>query len=99
MTDAGLHAVAPSSDAELVAALRSGDEDAFVALVRADHSVLLGVAMAYVGDRAVAEEVVQATWLGVLKGLDGFEGRSSLKAWIYRIAANIACTRAARERR
>jgi RNA polymerase sigma-70 factor, ECF subfamily len=60
---------APSDDAALVKALRAGDEDAFVALIRAHHSVLLRVAMTYVASRAVAEEVVQETWLGVLKGL------------------------------
>jgi len=88
-----------ADDAALVDALRAGDEDAFVGLIRAHHSVLLRVAMTYVSSRAVAEEVVQETWLGVLKGLDRFEGRSSLKTWIFRIASNIARTRAVREGR
>jgi RNA polymerase sigma-70 factor (ECF subfamily) len=59
----------------------------------------LRVARGYVGSRAVAEEVVQETWLGVLRGLERFEGRSSLKTWIFRILTNVASTRAARERR
>ena len=87
------------SDAELINALKAGDETAFVDLVHAHHAVLLRVAMTYVSSRAVAEEVVQETWLGVLKGLARFEGRSSLKTWIFKIAANIARTRAVREGR
>src|SRR5919205_795190 len=69
------------------------------AIVGGADAELIGVAMTYVSTRAVAEEVVQETWLGVLAGLDGFEGRSSLRTWIFRIAANVARTRAARERR
>jgi|SRR4051794_5544591 len=95
----GSHAGAPGDDATLVEALRAGDEDAFVGLIRAHHSALVRVAMTYVSSRAVAEEVVQETWLGVLKGLDRFEGRSSLKTWIFKIASNIARTRAVREGR
>ena len=90
---------ARGSDAELIKALKAGDETAFVDLVHAHHAVLLRVAMRYVSSRAVAEEVVQETWLGVLKGLARFEGRSSLKTWIFKIAANIARTRAVREGR
>jgi RNA polymerase sigma-70 factor, ECF subfamily len=92
-------AIVGCADAELIEKLRGGDEVAFTEFVRAQHSVLLGVAMTYVSSRAVAEEVVQETWLGVLAGLDGFEGRSSLRTWIFRIAANVARTRAARESR
>ena len=92
-------AIVGGAEAELVERLRGGDEIAFTELVRAQHSALLGVAMTYVSSRAVAEEVVQETWLGVLAGLDGFDGRSSLRTWIFRIAANVARTRAARERR
>jgi RNA polymerase sigma-70 factor, ECF subfamily len=80
-------------------ALRGGDEAAFVALVRAHHSVLLGVAMAHVRDRAVAEEVVQESWLGALTGVERFQGRSSLRTWLVRITVNIARRRAYRERR
>src|SRR5256885_2777694 len=93
------NAVAPNGDAAVVAALRAGDEAAFVTLVRAHHSLLHRTAMTYVSSRAVAEEVVQETWLGVLGGLERFEGRSSLRTWIFHIAANIARTRGARERR
>ena len=84
-------------DAVLVKALRDGDETAFLDLINAHNSSLLRVAMTFVSSRAVAEEVVQETWLGVLNGLDRFEGRSSLKTWIFQIAANIARTRAVRE--
>jgi RNA polymerase sigma-70 factor (ECF subfamily) len=86
-------------DKQLVAALRRGDDSAFAALLEAHHSALIHVAMAYVRNRAVAEEVVQETWLGVIRGIDRFEGRSSLKTWIFRIVANIAKTRAEREGR
>ena len=90
---------APIGDAEVVAALRARDEAAFVALVRAHHALLHRTAMTYVSSRAVAEEVVQETWLAVLAGLERFEGRSSLRTWIFHIAANIARTRGAREAR
>src|SRR5687768_11389418 len=86
-------------DAELLCALRDGDEQAFRDLMDAYDSALLRVATIHVGSRAVAEEVVQETWLGVLRGLDRFEGRSSLKTWIFRILTNIASTRRAREAR
>jgi RNA polymerase sigma-70 factor (ECF subfamily) len=87
------------ADAELVARLRAGDEAAFRELVASYHEALVRVALIYVRRRDVAEEVVQDTWLAVLRGLDRFEGRSSLKTWIFRILANIAKTRAAREGR
>ncbi len=90
---------ARGGDAELIESLRAGDEAAFVELIHAHHGMLLRVAMTYVSSRAVAEEVVQETWLGVLKDLDRFEGRSSLKTWIFKIAANIARTYANRESR
>ena len=77
-------------------ALRTGDEEAFVALVRAHHAVLLRVAMANVRDRAVAEEVVQEAWLGALTGADRFQGRCSLRTWLVRITMNIARRRAER---
>ena len=86
-------------DAELVDALRKGDEDAFRRLVDEHGPALLRVAMGYVGSRAVAEEVLQETWIGVLRGIDRFEGRSSLRTWIFRILTNTARTRAARESR
>jgi RNA polymerase sigma-70 factor (ECF subfamily) len=93
-------AVATAADeAELVARLRGGDERAFEALVDRHYGTMLAVARGYVKSRAVAEEVVQEAWVGVLKGLDRFEGRSSLRTWIIRIVANIAQTRGAREAR
>jgi RNA polymerase sigma-70 factor (ECF subfamily) len=91
--------VTPAGEAELIARLRGGDERAFEALVERHYSTMLAVAGGYVKSRAVAEEVVQEAWLGVLKGLDRFEGRSSLRTWIIRIVTNIAQTRGAREAR
>jgi RNA polymerase sigma-70 factor (ECF subfamily) len=93
--------VRPSSDDDgaLVAALRRAEESAFVRLVGLHQSQLLRLARGFVRDRAVAEEVVQETWLAVLNGIDRFEGRSSLKTWIFQILVNRARTRAVRERR
>jgi RNA polymerase sigma-70 factor (ECF subfamily) len=88
-----------TEERELLEALRRGDEAAFVRLVATLHGSMLGLAMVHVGDRAVAEEVVQDAWLGVLGQLDRFEGRSSLRTWVLRIVANRAKTRAVRERR
>jgi RNA polymerase sigma-70 factor (ECF subfamily) len=82
-----------------LSALRAGDEGAFRALVERLHGGLLRLAMGYVRDPALAEDVVQETWLTVLRGLDRFEGRSSLKTWIFGIALNIARSRARREGR
>ena len=86
-------------DAEIVSALRDGDEETFSALVREYGSSMLRVAQMYVRTRAVAEEVVQEAWLGVLRGIGSFEGRSSLKTWIFRILTNTAKTRGEREAR
>jgi RNA polymerase sigma-70 factor (ECF subfamily) len=83
----------------LVDALRRGDESAFVALLDRYQPALVRLARLYVRDRAVAEDVVQETWLAVLRGLDGFEGRASLKTWLFRILVNRARTRATREGR
>jgi RNA polymerase sigma-70 factor, ECF subfamily len=91
--------IAEQDDQRLVAALRAGDEQAFTALVDRHSPALLRVAMAYVPSRAVAEEVVQETWIAVMRGLDGFQGRSSLKTWIFRILANVAMRGGSRERR
>ncbi len=91
--------VAAESDAALVEALRAGDESAFRELVREYQPSLVRVARTYVPTQAAAEEVAQETWLGVLKGLDRFEGRSSLRTWIFRILTNIAKTRAKRDGR
>jgi RNA polymerase sigma-70 factor, ECF subfamily len=92
-------ALVSAEEAELLARLRAGDERAFETLVDRHYGTMLAVARGYVKSRAVAEEVVQEAWLGVLKGLDRFEGRSSLRTWIIRIVANIARTRGAREAR
>jgi RNA polymerase sigma-70 factor, ECF subfamily len=86
-------------EAEIVAALRAGSEDAFMWLVDAYGPAMLRVAGTYVPSRAVAEEVVQETWLAVLEGISRFEGRSSLRTWIFRILMNRAITRGRRERR
>src|SRR3954468_12066134 len=84
------------SDEETLAALRRGDERVFVELVQQHHSLMLRVASRYVRNQAVAEEVVQETWLGVLNGLSNFEGRASLKTWIFRILINRATPRGER---
>jgi len=86
-------------DAPLLPALRAGHEEAFVAFVTRYHASLKRVARAYVSTDAVAEEVVQETWLAVIEGLDRFEHRSTLKTWLFHILANKAKTRGVRERR
>jgi RNA polymerase sigma-70 factor, ECF subfamily len=86
-------------DRELLLRLRSGDERAFVSLVKRYHEPMLRLAASFVPSHAVAEEVVQDTWLAVLRGLDGFEGRSSLKSWLFRILVNRARTTGTREHR
>lgn len=82
-----------------VAALRAGDERAFLALVERHQRGMVRVASLYVKSAATAEEVVQEAWIGVLRGLDGFEGRSSLKSWIFGIVVNCARARAVRDGR
>jgi RNA polymerase sigma-70 factor, ECF subfamily len=91
--------VLSTEDARLVEGLRAGDEAAFAAAMRMYGAAMLRVAQMYVSSRAVAEEVVQEAWLGVLKGIGRFEGRSSLKTWLFRIVANTAKTRGLRESR
>lgn len=86
-------------DSDLIAALRRGDEAAFVMLVERYHLALVRLAQTYVSSYALAEEVAQETWLGVLQGLQRFEGRSSLKTWIFHILTNRAKTRGQREGR
>ena len=86
-------------EAALLERLRARDERAFAELVGAWSPSMLRVARMYVATRAVAEEVVQEAWLGVLQGIDRFEGRSSLKTWVFRILVNRAMTRGAREGR
>lgn len=89
----------PTEDMHLVEALKSGDESAFEELVSQFYAQMLRVAMIYVSDSRLAEEVVQETWIGVLRGLGRFEGRSSLKTWIFSILMNRAKTLAQREGR
>jgi len=86
-------------DARLVEGLRNGDEAAFREVMRQYGGTMLRVAQMYVSSRAVAEEVVQEAWVGVLKGIGRFDGRSSLKTWLFRIVANTAKTRGVREAR
>jgi RNA polymerase sigma-70 factor (ECF subfamily) len=88
-----------AEDQRLVERLLQRDEAAFETLVDGYHGALIRLAMVFVGDRAVAEEVVQDTWVGVLTGLRSFEGRSSLKTWIFSILTHKAKTRGVRERR
>ena len=88
-----------ASDDELIAALRRGDQEAYAGLVEELTPSLTRLAMAHVPSRAVAEEVVQDTWLGVINGIDGFQGRSALRTWIFQILLNTARTRGKREKR
>jgi RNA polymerase sigma-70 factor (ECF subfamily) len=86
-------------DTELLRRLRAGDEQAFVILVRRYHDAMLRLASSFVPSRAVAEEVVQDTWMGVVRGIGGFEERSSFRTWLFRILVNRARTTGERERR
>ncbi len=89
----------PGRDEELLAALRRSDEDAFRMLVREHGPFLLRLALMHVPSRAIAEEVVQDTWLAALDGIDRFEGRSSFRTWLASIVLNKARTQGRRERR
>jgi len=86
-------------DATIVARLRAGDEAMFAELLDGWSQGMLRAARAYVSTVASAEDVVQDTWLAVIRGIDRFEGRSSLKTWVYRILVNTAKTRGVRESR
>ena len=86
-------------DAALVAALKDGDESAFAALLDLHAPAMLRVARGYVPNREIAEEVVQETWIALLKGIGSFEGRSSLRTWLFTVLINIAKRRGMRERR
>jgi RNA polymerase sigma-70 factor, ECF subfamily len=90
---------AASDESELIESLRAGDEAAFVILVERYNASMIRVARIYVGDSAMAQEVAQEAWLGVLRGLDRFQARSSLKTWIFHIVLNCARARHSRERR
>lgn len=91
----------PLSDADrqLLARLRQGDESAFASLVEQYHPAMVRLALGFVANRAAAEDVAQEAWIGMLRGLERFEGRSSLKTWLFRIVANRAKTRAVRDGR
>jgi RNA polymerase sigma-70 factor, ECF subfamily len=88
-----------AADAELIAELRAGNEGAFERLIGQNHAGVVRLAQHYVHDRATAEDVAQEAWIGVLRGLDRFESRSSLRTWIYGIALNTAASRARSQRR
>ncbi len=90
---------AADEDLQLLTRLRSGDEDAFVTLVSRNHDAMLRLARTFVHSHAVAEEVVQETWVGVLRGIDRFEGRSSLRTWLLAILVNRARSTGTREAR
>ena len=88
-----------ADDAQIVAALRRGDAQAFATLVDRHSPAMIRVALAHVPTRAAAEEAVQETWIAVLRGIDRFEGRAQLKTWIFRILTNVAIRTGTRERR
>jgi RNA polymerase sigma-70 factor (ECF subfamily) len=86
-------------ESELIAALRDGDEAAFAQLIDQHAPAMLRVARGYVPSHEIAEEVVQETWIALLKGIDTFEGRSSLRTWLFAVMINIAKARGIKERR
>jgi RNA polymerase sigma-70 factor (ECF subfamily) len=88
-----------TEDDVLISRLRAGDEEAFVLLAARHQAAMLRLASSFVGSTAIAEEVVQDTWLGVLRGIDGFGGRSSFKTWLLAILVNRARSTGVRERR
>ncbi len=92
-------AVETDEDEELLLALRRRDEQAFATLVDRYHARLVRLACLFVANQAVAEEVAQETWIGVLQGIDRFEGRSSFRTWLFRILTNQAKRRGQREAR
>jgi RNA polymerase sigma-70 factor (ECF subfamily) len=99
MAPLSLAAVGESRRDPDLEALKAGDEDAFRALIQRHHGSMLRLAMTYVGDPGVAEDVVQESWLTCLRGLDKFEGRSTLKTWIFGIVLNVARSRRRKEAR
>jgi RNA polymerase sigma-70 factor, ECF subfamily len=86
-------------EAALIAALRDGDDTTFGRLIDQHAPSMLRVARGYVPSHEIAEEVVQETWIALLKGIDKFEGRSSLRTWLFAVMINIAKARGVRERR
>jgi RNA polymerase sigma-70 factor (ECF subfamily) len=91
--------VVPTDDVDLLKRLRDGDQDAFATVVEQWSPTMLRVARSYVRTTHAAEDVVQDTWVGVITGLDRFEGRSSLRSWVFAILVNQACTYARRASR
>lgn len=91
--------IGASGEAELVGRLRAGDESAFASLVDDYYQSMLHVARGYVASKEAAEDVVQETFLGVITGIATFEGRASLRTWMFRILVNRARTRGEREGR
>jgi RNA polymerase sigma-70 factor (ECF subfamily) len=89
----------PDDERALLERLRQGDEDAFQSLVESHDGALRHAARTFVRSAAAADEVVQETWLGVVRGIEKFEGRSSLRTWIFRILVNRARTYATRDAR
>ena len=94
-----LQTAQPDPDDELLKQLRAGDEQAFVVLVQRYRTAMLRLAACYVPNQAIAEEVVQDTWVGFLRGLSKFEGRSSVRTWLFCILVNRAVSAGTRERR
>src|SRR2546428_11179861 len=95
----GSQTIVRDSDADLIALLRDGDEAAFARLIDAYSAPVLRLALVFVQSQSIAEEVVQETWMAVVTGIGRFEGRASVKTWLFKILTNIAKTRAQRERR
>src|SRR5579875_1884643 len=93
------HGAARDPDGELVGRLRAGEQDAFLELVERHNASMLRLARSMVSSGAIAEEVVQDAWLGVLRGIDGFAGRASFRTWLLRIVVNRATSTGMRERR
>jgi RNA polymerase sigma-70 factor, ECF subfamily len=91
--------IATVDESTLIAGLRDGDETVFAQLVDQHTPSMLRVAGGYVPSHEIAEEVVQETWIALLKGIDNFEGRSSLRTWLFAVMINIAKARGVRERR
>ncbi len=88
-----------TDESALIAALRAGDQNAFGLLVDEYTPTMLRVARGYVATHSIAEEVVQETWMALVKGISRFEGRSSLRTWLFAVMINIAKARGIRERR
>jgi len=89
----------PADEHDLLMRLRAGDEAAFSGLVEMYHPAMVRLALLHVRSRAVAEEVAQEAWLGLLRGIDRFEGRSSVRTWLFRIVINRAISTGQRERK